>query len=119
MAHLKNHSEQGTLVVEFFDTSILNQSEIESIGQELYSIASKSACSQIIVDLKEIHFMSSAMIGVFIQFKMKLRKNDSELKLCNVKPELLKMLKLTKLDKVFDIYPTRRDALHAFRSFAG
>ena len=118
MAHVKAHSEQGAFVVEFYDSSILNQSEIDSVGQELYSIADKSACSQVIVDLKDVEFLSSAMIGVFIRFKMKLRKNDSELKLCNAKPELLEMLKLTKLDKVFDIYNSRRDALTACRNFA-
>lgn len=118
MAHVKAHSEQGAFVVEFYDSSILNQSEIDSVGQELYSIADKSACSQVIVDLKDVEFLSSAMIGVFIRFKMKLRKNDSELKLCNAKPELLEMLKLTKLDKVFDLYNSRRDALTACRNFA-
>lgn len=118
MAHLKTHSDQGTFVIEFFDSSILDQSEIDSIGCELFAIADKSACSQVVVDLNNVEFLSSAMIGVFIGFKKRLRMNDSELKLCNAKPELMEVLKLTKLDSVFDVYKTRRDAVSAFQCCA-
>lgn len=117
MAHLKTHSEQGSFVIEFFDSSILDQSEIDSIGCELFAIADKSACSQVVVDLNNVEFLSSAMIGVFIRFKRRLRMNDSELKLCNARPELMEVLRLTKLDSVFDVYETRRDALSAFQCY--
>lgn len=117
MAHLKTHSEHGTFVIEFLDSSILDQSEIDSIGYELIAIADRSAGSQVVVDLEDIEFLSSAMIGVFIRFKKSLGTNDSELKLCNARPELMEVLKLTKLDSVFDIHKSRRDAISAFQCY--
>ena len=119
MANLKTHYEKGAFVIEFYASSILNQSEVESIGNELFLIAAKSACSRIVVDLENVDFLSSAMIGVFIRFKMKLRKNDSDLKLCNASSELMEMLKATKLDTVFDIYDSRRSAIESFCGVVG
>ena len=118
MSNLKTHNENGTFVIEFYANSILNQLEVESIGKELLTIATKSACSQIVVDLTGVDFLSSAMIGVFIRFKMRLKKRDSELKLCNISPELMELLKVTNLDAVFDIHGTRQSAIEAFRGVA-
>jgi len=115
LANLKTHFEDDAFVIEFCEKSILNQSEIHSLGDQLLSIADKSACSRIVVDLENIDFLSSAMIGVLIRFKKILRKNESDLKLCNASPELSKMLKHTKLDTVFDIHKSRRSAIEAFR----
>ncbi len=119
MANLKTHYENGSFVIEFYASSILNQSEVESIGDELLLMAAKSACSRIVVDLENVDFLSSAMIGVFIRFKMRLRKNDSDLKLCNASPDLMEMLKLTKLNTVFDIHDSRRSAIESFCGVVG
>ena len=71
--------------------------------------------SRIVVDLQNVEFLSSALIGVFIRFKMRVRKNGSELKLCNASDDLMELLKVTKLDTVFDIHKTRLDAIEAFQ----
>ena len=57
MANLKTHYENGSFVIEFYASSILNQSEVESIGNELLLIASKSACSRVVVDLENVDLL--------------------------------------------------------------
>ena len=77
MTHLRTQSEQGALIIDFDGVSILNQSEIESLAQEFYSLAKQCELVQVIIDLNDVDLISSAMIGVFIQFKMKLQNNGS------------------------------------------
>ncbi len=119
MKNLKTQQVEGIFVVEFFTNSILDQTQIESISKELFSIADKAAYSRLLVDLQNIEFMSSALIGVFIRFKMRVSKSGSELKLCSALEYLVELLKVTNLDNVFDIHETRREAINAFQSVLG
>ena len=119
MNNIITNRENDILVIEFCSDSILDSVQIESIGGELYTIADRSAFSRIIVDLENVEFMSSALIGVFIKFNMRVRKNESELKLCNASEDLINVLKVTKLDNVFDIHTTRRAAIESFQATTG
>lgn len=119
MTNLKTHYESGTFVLVFSANSILNQADIESIEGEMLSLADRSAFSRIVVDLQNVEFMSSALIGVFIRFQVQVRKNEPKLKLCNASDDLTKVLKVTKLDSVFDNHKTRRAAIESFQIAAG
>ncbi len=52
-------------------------------------------------------------------YEMQVRENESEPKLCNASDVLAKVLKVTKLDSVFDIHKTRRAAIESFQIAAG
>ncbi len=57
-----------------------------------------------VLDLSNIKFIDSTGIGVLISALKKSRQNNGEFMLSNVNKEVMDLLILMKLDKVFDFY---------------
>jgi anti-sigma B factor antagonist len=73
----------------------------------------------LLLHLGEVGFLDSSGLGAMVRGYNTLRHARGELKLCEVPPHLLKVLKVTSLDKVFDVHPTEEGALEAFYRNAG
>jgi anti-sigma B factor antagonist len=58
--------------------------------------------------------LSSAAIGLLGMMHRQTWGAKGRMKRCNVSPDVMKVFKLTRLDSVFDLYPTRDEALKSF-----
>ncbi len=59
--------------------------------------------THLIMDLINIKFIDSTGIGVLLSALKTSRENQGSFALCNVNPDVLKLLVLMKLDKIIDI----------------
>lgn len=114
MANLISHLRDKTMIIDFDETSILNQDVISVIGEELNSIASSLEGKQILLDFNRVDFMSSAMIGEFLNFDKHCKEQDIAVKFCNLSSDLRQLFEVTNLESIFDIYASREDALDSF-----
>lgn len=74
----------------------------------------------IVVDLRLFPEMDSADIGRLIRAHLAVREKRGQVHLCGLSPMVETLLKVTRLNTVFDIYPTDREAVAALsRSTAG
>ncbi|WHY00525.1 anti-sigma factor antagonist [Neobacillus sp. DY30] len=55
------------------------------------------------VNLKEVSYMDSTGLGVFVGLFKQLNKNEGELKLVELSSRLVRLFELTGLDKIMDI----------------
>ncbi|HHY90277.1 MAG TPA: STAS domain-containing protein [Clostridiales bacterium] len=55
------------------------------------------------VDLKELNYIDSTGLGVFIGILRRLKENGNDLIMINTKSNIRKLLKITGLDKIFMI----------------
>ena len=53
-------------VVTFNDSKILNEQEIQELGQELYDLVEKDGRKKIILNFGAVEFLSSAALGKLI-----------------------------------------------------
>lgn len=104
----------GVVVVNFGGTSLLDASAIEAVGRQLYELVDDQARRKILLDFSSVRFLSSSMLGVLVRLHKKAVAIGGRLALLGLQPKLLKVFKITRLDKVFDIYD---DEGEAFRSF--
>jgi anti-sigma B factor antagonist len=58
--------------------------------------------------------MSSAMLGLLGQLHRKVGTAKGTLKMCNIRPEIFQVFKLTSLDKLFSIHQDAEAALATF-----
>jgi anti-sigma B factor antagonist len=66
---------------------------------------------QVVVDFTNTTFIDSTTLGVLVGGVKRLRTNDGSLSLvCNDR-NITKIFEITGLDKVFEIYATRDDAV--------
>ena len=69
----------------------------------------------IVINLDKVSYIDSSGIGVLISSLTNLKKIGGELKIINVYAPILKVFKMTKLDKFFDICETEEEAVKNFK----
>lgn len=101
-------------VVRFLDRKILEESGIQELGAELFSLVEQDNRRSLLLDFADVDFLSSAALGKLITLDRKVKSAKGRLKMCNIKPEILEVFQITKLNRVFDIRAGEAEAIAAF-----
>ncbi|HEY73067.1 MAG: anti-anti-sigma factor [Chloroflexi bacterium] len=70
--------------------------------------------NQYVIDLTGVPFMDSSGIAALVNLFKRVRIGAGDVKLCGLQEEVKKVFKLTRLDRVFDIFDTRAEAVASF-----
>jgi anti-sigma B factor antagonist len=65
----------------------------------------------ILIDLKNLRFIDSSGLGALVSGFKHATANHGTLKLSSLQPQVKSMFELTRLHRVFEIFPTAADAL--------
>lgn len=104
MALLGVNETTEALVVRFVSARILDEATILEIGNDLLSILERARhTKRMVLDFERVQFMSSAMIGKLVLLNKKAKAEQIDLRLRHVQPNVLDVLKLTRLNKLFTI----------------
>jgi anti-sigma B factor antagonist len=76
--------------------------EVQNFRAELVDLINEKL-TQITVDLIDVEMIDSSGIGVFISTQNTLKKANGALKVINVSADILKMFKIMRLDKHFEV----------------
>ncbi len=69
----------------------------------------------ILIDMGNVTFISSSVLGYFISSYQHLKEKDGHLKLLNVQPCVYNVFELTRIDRIIEIYNDRQTALDSFK----
>ncbi|MCC7474960.1 MAG: STAS domain-containing protein [Pirellulales bacterium] len=111
---LSSYSKDGILTVVFEDARILDEVKLEQLSRDLLELLNKTTEERVILDFRNVKFMSSAMLGKLIQVNKKAGEFKVKLKFCSIDPEIRQVFKITKLEKVFEIEADETAARAAF-----
>jgi len=75
----------------------------------------ESGTKDLVIDLKEIHFIDSSGLGVLVSGYKNASTSHGTLKLSNLQSQVKSMFELTRLHRVFDIFTSVDDALQSYR----
>ena len=100
-------------VVELTDRKILDEVSISQIGAQLAALT-QSPAPRMVIDFKNVAHMSSSALGMLINANGRIKSKNGQLRLANIKPQILEVFVITKLNKLFKILPTRTEALANF-----
>ncbi len=100
---LSTYAKDGILTVVFDDPRILDETKLEELGRELIETLNKTTEERVILDFRNVKFMSSSMLGKLVQVHKKAGEFKVKMKLCSIDPEIRQVFKITKLDKLFEI----------------
>jgi anti-sigma B factor antagonist len=112
--HLEISEVGDTTVVRFVDRKILDEANIQGLGQELFNLVEQEKREKLLLNFSAVEFLSSAALGKLITLERKIKDHGGKLKLSNIRPEIYEVFTLTKLNKLFDIKEDEADALAAF-----
>jgi anti-sigma B factor antagonist len=101
-------------VVNFTDRKILDEQNIQLIGEQLFSLVDESGRKKILLNFGNVEYLSSAALGKLITLNKKLQAAGGKLILCNIDPQIYEVFEITKLNKLFNIHKEEQAALQAF-----
>lgn len=108
-------SEVGDVtVVRFVDRKILDELNIQELGQELFQLVEEDKKTKLLLNFNQVEFLSSAALGKLITLDKKVKAHGGKMKLSNIRPEIYEVFAITKLNKLFDIQEDEADALAAY-----
>ena len=104
----------GVNIVEFADRKILEELSISEIGLELARVATGMGDVKMLLSFKNVDHLSSAALGMLITLNKEVAKKKGKLKLSDITPQIYEVFKITRLNRLFSIYGTAREALADF-----
>lgn len=95
-----------------------------SLAMEFQSLIEKWADEgyvRIILDLREVDFIDSTILGVIVQWFKRVSREPGEtseseggnLVICNIGFKIESLLKLTRMDRIFSVYANDSEAFQA------
>jgi anti-sigma B factor antagonist len=101
-------------VVNFVDRKILDEQNIQVIGEQLFSLVDEQGLKKILLNFSNVEYLSSAALGKLITLNKKLQQAGGKLILCNIDAQIFEVFEITKLDRFFKIIKDEQAALQAF-----
>ncbi len=104
------YAEEATIVT-FTEEKILEERDIVDLQESIMGILEQAERIRLVLDFSNVKFLSSAVLGLLIRVSKKVYEQDGLLRLCNISPRIYEIFKITRLTKIFDIYPDKEEAL--------
>ena len=114
MPAIMTQSNGEVLVVYFEDAQILDESRIEQVRKELMALVDKVPHGRLLLNFSKVKFLASSMLGCLVHLNKRCKKEEVDLKLCNLSPDIMEVFNITRLIQVFDIHEDENAAIEAF-----
>jgi anti-sigma B factor antagonist len=100
-------------VIAFTDEKILEDKDIHALQDSVMSVIDQASQIKLVLDFCNVRFLSSSVLGLLIRISKKVYERDGQLRLCNINPKIHEIFKITRLTKIFDIYPDVETAIES------
>jgi anti-sigma B factor antagonist len=104
--------KEGTTLLEIRDER-LDAHNSGDFKNEMLSLFEEGK-NQLVVDLKDVRFIDSSGLGALVSGYKNASARNGNLKLSSLQPQVKSMFELTRLHRVFEIYPGSDEALASF-----
>ena len=73
------------------------------------------ANTRLVLDLSRLRFVDSSGLGALLSCLRQLSAKSGDLKLCGMSKQVRGLFELVRMHRIFDIYGTKEEAVHAFK----
>lgn len=102
----------GSIVVATLtDEKILEESQLKGLEGSFMPLIAQTPSIQLIVDFSNVQFLTSSVLGLLIRISKKIYETQGKLRLCSINPKILEIFRITRLDKIFEIFPNVDEAM--------
>ncbi|MCH7545961.1 MAG: STAS domain-containing protein [Planctomycetes bacterium] len=113
-SRLRVAEQDGITRIEFVDRNILDEANIQQIGDEISQIIDELESPKLLISFENVDHLSSAALGTLITINNKIRGKDGQLRLANIDPQIYEVFVITKLNKLFEIHDGSEQAIASF-----
>ena len=99
-------------VVRFEDAEILfEEGAVHAVGRLLHGLIEDEGHTRLVVNLTGVRYLSSEVLGILAGLQREVDPVRGRIVLCGLDPLLRDMVRITHLDRVFDIRGDEAEAL--------
>ena len=109
-----SHRQIGSTVLLEFPKPVNLEGEDSVAFRDRVKALIADGRTRLVVDLGQVKFIDSFGLGSLVSALRVVRSANGDLKLAHVPSSVESVLRLTRLNTVFDIHPTMEAALKAF-----
>jgi anti-anti-sigma factor len=103
---------ERTAVVRFEEAEILfEEGAVHAVGRELHRQIEEEGHTRLVVNFAGVRYLSSEVLGILAGLQRKVDPVRGSIVLCGLDPLLRDMVRITHLDRVFDICADEAEAL--------
>lgn len=113
-SRLRTRVEGGITRVEFVDRNILDEANIQQIGEEISELIDRQGEPKILISFANVDHLSSAALGTLITINNKVKNRGGQLRLSDIDPQIYEVFVITRLNKLFNIHEDTEEAMKAF-----
>ncbi len=113
-SHFNVEDYAGVILVTFTDSALLETAIIDQIGDALYDLVETQQHQKLILDFSHVKSLSSHTLGILLTLRHQTHAIKGTVLLCGLRPELMKVFKITNLDEMFQFHADDTEALAAF-----
>ncbi len=92
----------------------LNSGTASQLSEKIAALVAGGVMN-IIVDCSQLEVISSLGLSSLLILNTRTRRMGGEVKLCGIKGSIMQVIRMTKLDRVFEVYADVESAKLAFR----
>jgi len=108
---------KGIVVIEFGASyASLNDDALEEAGGLLLTEAVHVQPPRLVLDLSQTDLIGSTFIELLVRAWKRLRERGGTMVFCGLHPFCVEVLEVTRLTTLWDIYPTRAEAVESLIS---
>lgn len=100
--------------VRFIDRHILEESQIQQIGDELIRLIEEADDPRLLLVFEDVEHLSSAALGMLITCNNRIRQKGGQLRLSNIDAQIYEVFVITKLNNLFQIFDQVDQAVESF-----
>lgn len=109
-----SRNKQDDIIILKFKGNI-QHSDTPNFEKELENVILEQNLYKIILDLTSVNHICSSALGILIAMERKIKRKNGDIRLVITEPDVLKVMQITLLDRVFQIYSNLQEALNSFK----
>jgi anti-anti-sigma factor len=103
---------ERTVVVRFEDAEILfEEGAVHAVGRELHRLVEEEGHTRLLVSFAGVRYLSGEVLGILAGLQRKMDPVRGSIVFCGLDQLLRDMVRITHLDRVFDVYGDEAKAL--------
>jgi anti-sigma B factor antagonist len=110
---ISEHEKDGVSVLEPHG-KLLGGVDTGELDEKLYALLHRGI-KAVVIDLKDTQYINSSGLSLFLLHRRKLRESGGGFRLANPTASVMRILVITRLETVFDIFDSLDAAVASFK----
>jgi len=105
----------GVHIVAFLEPQLFDDEVVQECRRQIEELLAQHGFTSLLLDMRRVSVAGSSALGMLIRLKSRCAQRNCHLALCGLQHSVQEAVRITQLDKIFEIYADIEPAVTALR----